>query len=151
MITELKGNLWDYHVNGEWCCITTNGFVKLTGECVMGKGVAFQAKYRFPNLPMELGARIKEDGNHVFTFSSYRLITFPVKHKWWELADLDLIKRSAEELYDYLDAAGSIKRVYLPRPGCGNGMLTWKLVKPVLESVWQPHADKFEIMVINNE
>jgi len=34
----------------------------------------------------------------VFYFPEYGLITFPVKHNWWEAADLDLIDRSAREL-----------------------------------------------------
>ena len=31
--------------------ITTNGFVKATGECVMGRGCALTAKRLYPQLP----------------------------------------------------------------------------------------------------
>jgi hypothetical protein len=48
------------------------------------------------------------------------LITFPVKHTWWEAADLDLIERSARELLKMIEVKKIQEAIYLPRPGCGN-------------------------------
>lgn len=59
------------------------------------------------------------------------LVIFPVKHAWYEPADLDLIRQSAIELLT-LTAAQGWKTVLLPRPGCGNGQLTWDQVRPVI-------------------
>lgn len=127
---EVKGNLWDYPA--DWRVITTNGFVKKNGECVMGRGCAFEAKKKFPELAKELGWRIKEGGNTPYRFTKWGLITFPVKHNWWEKADLELIKQSAEILN--IDATNHPDmQIVMPRPGCGNGQLKWEDVKPLLE------------------
>jgi hypothetical protein len=100
----------------------------------MGRGVAVQAKVKYSGLAKALGKAILEKGNHVHYFEiSGGLASFPVKHNWWEKADLDLIKRSADELVVLVDSLIGIEKVALPRPGCGNGRLAWKTVKPVLE------------------
>jgi len=98
----LSGDIWDWYGKST-IVISTNGFVKNNGECVMGRGVAFQAKNRFPPLPRLLGRHIGLHGNGVFLFLQYDLITFPVKHNWWEKADPILIERSAKQLVSLLD------------------------------------------------
>jgi hypothetical protein len=133
---EIKGNIWDYHdIHGPWIVIPTNGYVKKNGECVMGRGLAFDAKVRFEKLPFELGERIREYGNVVFTFWDYHIITFPVKHNWWEKADLKLIEESAKELKEIMRYNFSQIQVpiYVPWVGCGNGGLDKKDVRPILE------------------
>lgn len=98
-----KHNIWGLHAKGEWICITTNGVVKRSGEAVMGRGCAREAAQRFPDLPWALGARLDHLGNIPHRFDFERLYTFPVKHVWWERADLDLIKTSARLLTKDLD------------------------------------------------
>lgn len=127
---EIKSDLW----SPEWDlrCITTNGFVKNNNECVMGRGVAFQAKNKYPQLAKIVGQLIRESGNHVYHLSDYSIATFPVKHNWWEKANLMLIRQSIIELETLVDIMPEIKKVALPRPGCGNGKLTWEEVKPLV-------------------
>jgi len=141
---EVSGNIWDYHNKGDWIAITTNGDVKSNGEAVMGKGVALQAKRRFPELPYELGQAIKVYGNRVILLDGMmkvrKIFSFPVKHHWWEKASLELIKESAENLAAIL-ATSSV--LYTVRPGCGNGGLDWKDVKPILEEYFD---DRFVIV-----
>ena len=127
---EITGNIWDYYDKGNWIVLTTNGTVRKDGACVMGRGVALQAKQRFPNLPFMLGSFISITGNKSYWFRSYRIITFPVKHNWWEKAILGLIENSCNLLVKDFPANFPI---YMVRPGCGNGGLEWKDVKPVLE------------------
>lgn len=139
---EINGNLWDYHTKGEWIVITTNGFVKKNGAAVLGAGIAKQATLRYPLLEMELGQRIRSGGNNVNVFSQYRLITLPVKHKWIEPANTDLIRRSIGQLQSVVINL-NLKKIYLPRPGCGNGRLDWEMdVKPLLINL----SDKFVIV-----
>ena len=126
---EVFGNLWYFP---GIIAITTNGFVKRDGSCVMGRGCAKEAAVRFEWLPRKLGAAISKHGNHVFYFPEYRLITFPVKHVWWEPADPKLIERSARELLETINNLKTPEPVYLPRPGCGNGQLRWENVKEIL-------------------
>ncbi len=138
---EVFGNLWEFD---GIIAITTNGFVKRDGTCVMGRGCARQAAVRFPELPGKLASRISAEGNHVFNFPEYRLITFPVKHNWWEAADLDLIERSARELLKIIEVKKIKEAIYLPRPGCGNGRLKWEEVKKFLSPILKP--DQFHIV-----
>lgn len=133
---EITGDIWHFHSEGNFIVISTNGFVKNNGQNVMGRGVALQAAQRFPNLAAELGVKIKEDGNQVYCFREYRIITFPVKHTWFESADIDLIKKSTEQLLklsQHLAMLNVVTQIYLPLVGCGNGKLLWKDVKPILE------------------
>lgn len=128
---QVTGNLWTLPADAR--CITTNGAVTKNGLAVMGRGVAAQAKSRWPGLPGILGESIQERGNHVADLwkptGKPVLVSFPVKHHWREVADLDLIKRSCGELMDLADRLG-LQAVLLPRPGCGNGRLDWAQVGP---------------------
>ncbi len=127
---EVVGNLWDYPADVR--IITTNGTRRKDGECVMGRGCAKEAKDRFPALPKALGERIKAEGNHPYPFEEYGLISFPVKHNWYEKADLILIRTSALQLARMLDPD---KLYVLPRPGCGNGGRSWSEVRPLLKDL----------------
>lgn len=124
------------------CCITTNGTVKANGEAVMGRGCAAEAKARIPGLARSLGNYLKEHGNRVMAhatrgaggiFYHPQLVFFPVKHQWFEHADLALIRRSAEQLSDMVTGTDYV--AVLPRPGCGNGHLRWEDVKPVIAPI----------------
>lgn len=141
---EFQGDLWDYYDQKEyWLVCTTNGHVKKSGECVMGAGIAKEVAKRFPEFPGRLGAEIRLTGNSVYIFPVQRIITFPVKHHWRENADLELIEKSAQELLNYFNGEHLIPfegpyeddetKVVCPRPGCGNGNLSWSIVKPVIE------------------
>jgi hypothetical protein len=126
---ESIGDLWGFHDDGHYIVVPTNGSLNKKGYAVMGKGVALEAKKRFPTLPKELGECISIWGNVVYIFHAHRLITFPTKTDWQAGASLTLIERSARQLASLVlpDA------VYMPRVGCGEGGLTWDAVKPILQ------------------
>ena len=111
---EIIGNFWDYHNQSHIIAITTNGFVKSSGECVMGRGCAREARDTFPGIAKRLGSLIKEHGNHVY-YLGLGIVSFPVKHNWWENADPALIERSAKELVGLADKDGW-KSIIIPRP-----------------------------------
>lgn len=105
----------------------------------MGRGIALEAKERYPWLATELGRALRKQGNHVFPWSAEFLgsrgpviVAFPVKPErddygrpgWMAMADLTLIERSAMELFD-LSNRWDFQDIVLPRPGCGNGGLKW--------------------------
>jgi hypothetical protein len=129
---EITGDLWDRHDAGSWIVVTTNGVIKRDGSCVMGRGIARQAKDRFPRLPFELGAKIEARGNVVFSFPQYRIYTLPTKHDWRERADLDLIVSGCHQLVEIVTTD---QVVYLVRPGCGNGGLAWNIVQSAIAPV----------------
>jgi hypothetical protein len=131
---EIKGNLWDYFGRkGYVVLITTNGYVRKNGECVMGKGCAAEAKAAIPGLAKQLGEKILQSGNKVYWFGEkgFYLMSFPVKDFWWERARLGLIRESAYELKRIATGNPDVKFV-LPRPGCGSGNRTWDEVEPML-------------------
>lgn len=136
---EIAGDLWEAHALGHWVTITTNGVVTREGRCVMGRGVAKQAAMKFPTLALALGDEITEYGNIVHFFPAFRIIAFPVKHHWRDTADPKLIVKSAKGLVDRLarlvDPERTIKAIYMVRPGCGNGGLTWNQVRPILAPI----------------
>jgi hypothetical protein len=131
---EILGDLWDYGLPAI-VLITTNGTVKKpSGECVMGRGCALEAKMRFPGIARRLGQQIKDHGNRVHVLEPGKIWSFPVKHNWWDTADLALIAQSAQELAAEAVTRDTV-RFILPRPGCGNGKLGWWQVRPVPEKL----------------
>lgn len=130
-------DLW--HVpHADATVITTNGFVKKNGRAVMGRGCALEAARRYPRLPRLLGRMIQADGNHVYDLWKPRgqpvIVSFPVKRAWWERADPALIARSADELVEKADRLGW-QIVAMPRPGCGNGQLSWDAISHLLTAL----------------
>ena len=130
---ELTGDLWEVEADAR--VITTNGAVRKDGQAVTGRGVALQAKERWPIVASRLGAHLRVHGNVPSILSVHEgpLISLPVKHHWRERADLSLIRLSLQLLVKLVDDFG-LQRVVLPRPGCGNGGLSWPDVKPLLEA-----------------
>lgn len=125
---EVVGNLWKYPADVR--VITTNGTITRAGECVMGRGCALEAKKMYPDLPKRLAAAIKTGGNNPHVFADLNLMSFPVKHHWFERADLLLIRSSALQL---ARIAKDGRTYVLPRPGCGNGKREWAEVAPLLK------------------
>lgn len=117
---KVFGNLWNLPATHR--VITTNGMIRNNGTAVMGKGIALQARNRYPGIDLELGKLISKYGNHVFILS-HGLVSFPTKHHWREPSDLKLIERSAMELAETF-CDNSEVTILLPPPGCGNGGLT---------------------------
>lgn len=97
----------------------------------MEKGIALQAKQRYPKLPLKLGEKLKNFGNHVYVFEEYKIITFPTKNNWRDNSTYELIKSSCDNLYvicRYLD----IKKIVMPMVGCSNDGLKWSEVKKII-------------------
>lgn len=141
-MTEIKGNIWDYHRVGGYVVVPTNGFVKKNGMAVMGRGLAQQCARKFPQMPASLGTCLQIWGNQVIEYPDpMRIFTFPVKHNWWEKADMGLIARSCNEIMHILEQRKL--NVYIPRVGCGNGQLPWEVVKPIL---FQLLDDRFMVV-----
>lgn len=129
---EVKGDMWQSPAH--FYIICTNGVLSENGSLVMGKGIALEAKKRFPGLPQKLGMWVREWGNRVFICHEELLITFPTKRHWRDDSDLWLIEQSAKQVVEIVDKY-EIKSVAMPRPGCGAGNLSWTQVKPWLVNI----------------
>ena len=128
---EVYGDIWDY-LGKAVIVITTSGSLTRDGRAVLGRGCARQAAERFPNLALQLGAMLQEQGNHVHNLGN-SLVSFPVEESAWALPDLRLIARSARELKELADREGW-ETIVVPRPGCGGGGLSWHEVRSLLMS-----------------
>ena len=154
---EVTGNLWTYKTpdgrDPDVRVITTNGTVKKNGEAVMGRGCAAEAKVRWPQMALALGRLIQQRGNipHLLVMASEgqpAIWSFPVKHQWFQKADLDLIHQSAtllvQECCAYADDWTDRDAVIvMPRPGCGNGRLNWEDVREVIAPILD---DRFHVI-----
>lgn len=140
---EEFGDFWT--IPADYRCITTNAILRKNGNAILGKGIALQARRRYPDLEITLGKLIRIYGNHVFNLGN-GLISFPTKWHWREDSDIELIKRSAQEIV-FLLKDDPAKRVLLIRPGCNNGNLHWSGVKPFIQNILSD--DKF--IIVNNE
>lgn len=136
-------DLWSFRHQLKYALvIPTNGMTKYDGSAVMGAGLAKQATMFYPRIAQGLGTRLREHGNHVFWFPTYRVLTFPTKHDWREKASSKLIKQSAEEVLAWWESEQrppGVTTIVVPRVGCGLGGLDWYDVRDVLNEVWRPH------------
>lgn len=126
--------------------VTTNGVLKKDGKAVMGAGIAKSARDAFIGIDVKLGQMLRAYGNHTAHLGKYNynymgsdipmhILTMPTKHHWKDNSDINLIKRSAEELMILANIIG-LKTIYMPAPGCNNGHLDWETqVKPILEPI----------------
>jgi len=142
LLSERHGNLVEeIWKPGGYIGITTNGFVKNNGECVMGRGIAKTLRDLCPGLAGEIGSAIQQYGNLPHVFHDYRVWTFPVKHNWWEMADLELIAQSARAImrleHNY--------EMHFNRPGSGNGRLDWQTVWNVIEPIFGPSERNYYV------
>lgn len=141
---EVEGDLWEYPADVR--AITTNGTVR-NGKNVMGVGCALEAKQRFRGIDEILGGLITKHGNRAFRLNlgtpSTTILTFPVKHKVEQKADLQLIADSCMQSFDMANKFGW-QNVLIPRPGCGAGGLNYENeVREVLRLILD---DRFKII-----
>jgi len=133
---EIVANFWTTHKRFDAIVCPTNGVIKKNGELVMGGGLAKQFKERFPYVPFAWGQMVQESGNHICLYEHEELpdlLSFPSKKHWRDNSDIELIRRSADELVALTDQRG-YARVLVPRVGCGLGGLTWQKVRPIMAS-----------------
>lgn len=133
---EITGDLWE--VEADTRVITTNGAVNSRGCAVMGRGVALQCKQRYPGIERMYG-RWLECNTLGITFllsappDLKPIVFFPVKYDWRDKASIPLILKSLGGLIELVEDK-QWERVVMPRPGCGNGGLSWELVGPILRA-----------------
>ncbi len=116
--------------NAEYRCILTNGALTGEGEAILDTPSALQAATRYHGLASDLGRLIASRGNHVHLIRA-GVVSFPARQYQWAKPSPQIIERSARELAELVGTAKTL----LPRPGCGDGELTWEAVCPLLASL----------------
>lgn len=150
------GNMWTAFDETALFLLTTNSTVKRNGALVMGRGIARQARDRFPGLDAALGKRIKNvcgsQGQYGLLVSprwpKAKLGAFQVKRHYSQPASLDLIRQSTAALCAWC-AKHPAATVAVNFPGIGNGRLRREDVLPIIMqlpdqvTIWEyPPVDK---------
>ncbi len=144
----MYGNMWDEFGSVDLFMITTNSYVEQSGELVMGRGIAGQAKHDFPQIAKDFGSMVLKECGHLGKYGvlihpewpHVHIGAFQVKYSFSTKASLDLIQYSVNELISYLDPS---VMVALNFPGIGNGGLKRSKVLPIINKlpnnvyVWQ--------------
>jgi O-acetyl-ADP-ribose deacetylase (regulator of RNase III) len=127
-------------------CFTSNGIITSNNRLVMGAGVAKKFKNKFSNIDYKAAKLVKENGNKCQLIGNFvtkaedkkeyqiNVVAFPTKYHWKDNSDLDLIKKSAQELIELANHY-NWKLIALPKPGCFNGNLYWPIVKKEIEKI----------------
>lgn len=143
-------------------CITTNESLNVRGECIMGAGIAKQAKNYWPDIPLLLGNQISAGNKGVQVIKQVEttdIVSFPTKpgdtevgtegftllpkfqerfpvgtvaQGWAFMSSIDIIKTSVDELVD-LAHDREWNTVAMPVPGVGFGGLPRNEVMALLE------------------
>jgi O-acetyl-ADP-ribose deacetylase (regulator of RNase III) len=128
-----RGNLLDAKVDALVNAVNAVG--------VMGKGIALQFKYAFPE--NYIAYKKASERNEIAVgkvlvvpvndLNGVKfIINFPTKQHWRNPSKLQWVKDGLKDLSEQIDKY-NIKSIALPALGCGNGGLDWVVVKPVIE------------------
>lgn len=132
-----RGDMWSQFGMGGLFMLTTNPIIKRDGSVVMGRGIALQAKKRFPKLPFDfarqltrrLGRGLPKVGT-IGRYGGQAVGYFMVKRHWQHPAELSIIADSVTALIPF---SRQYSIVNLNFPGIGNGKLKREDVLPLLE------------------
>lgn len=110
-------------------------------EGVMGKGIAFQFKEKFPDNYLHYVEACRtgecQIGKVFFCEDKGKLIAnFPSKNRWRQPSQLSYISSGLISLVEGLQKR-VIRSVAIPPIGCGNGGLSWPVVKEMIEKAFE--------------
>lgn len=133
------GNMWTAYTTADLFLVSTNSTIRQDGALVMGRGIARQAKERFPGLDAALGRQVQalcgNQGIYGLLVSprwpAAKLGAFQVKRHYSQPARLELIRRSTAALCTWC-ADHPDTSVHLNYPGIGNGRLHREAVLPII-------------------
>ncbi|MBX3058867.1 MAG: hypothetical protein KF770_20570 [Anaerolineae bacterium] len=137
------GDMWTAYTAADLFLITTNSTLKKSGHAlVMGRGIARQAKERFPGLDVALGRQIQAlCGNQGIygllaspRWPAAKLGAFQVKRHYSQAASLELVRRSTAALRAWCTEHPDTS-VHLNYPGIGNGRLRHEVVLPIVSQL----------------
>ncbi len=128
MIKFVTGDIFNSNAD---CLINT-----VNCEGVMGKGIAYQFKIRFPQNNLEYireceTGKLKVNTIHYYKEDGIWIVNFPTKNKWREKSKIDYIEKGLEQLTSFI-IQHNPQTIAIPPLGCGNGGLNWDIVKSII-------------------
>jgi O-acetyl-ADP-ribose deacetylase (regulator of RNase III) len=120
-------------------------------EGVMGKGLAYQFKIKYPKNNHEYVKACRSGkltiGNGLLYPENDKLIyNFPTKDKWREKSQYDYIKLGLIDLSKKI-IEHKILSISIPPLGCGNGGLEWGKVNEIITGVLSDATKKSRIII----
>jgi len=134
MIRFTRGNLLNSPASALVNTVNTVG--------VMGKGIALQFRETFPHNyqvyrdackkgKLQVGELLVVKDSNLLT-GEKQIVNFPTKTHWRMPSQYVYIERGLIALRAYVQEH-RMASLAMPAPGCGNGGLTWSIVKPMIE------------------
>lgn len=120
-------------------------------EGVMGKGIAYQFKQRYPENFKDYqracqSGELRPGKLHHFFEGGKQIINFPTKDKWRNPSKMEYIESGLDELAPLIQAL-AIKSIAIPPLGSGNGGLAWAQVRELIEAKLAETAKTTDIFV----
>ena len=122
---------------------------------VMGKGLALQFKEKFPEnfiMYKEWCVDSPEIGSiFIWRENNKYIINFPTKIHWKDPSKLEYIEESTVTLTDWIinvDKDFEVKKIAIPKVGCGLGGLDWNIVKPKIIEILNRYLKDTDIEVL---
>ena len=133
-IKEIAGNILDTN------CQTIVNTVTCVG--IMGKGIALEFRYRYPDMFKAYEILCKEEKikpGLLFLWEESKpwILNFPTKNHWKDPSKIDYIKSGLEYFADNYVRL-SITSIAFPRLGTTSGGLNWKDVKQLMYEHLEP-------------
>ena len=133
-IVEIRGNIF------ESSCQTVVNTVNCVG--VMGKGIAFEYKHRFPEMYASY-ARLCEKKQlqpgllQLWTKNTPWILNFPTKNHWKYPSKIDYLENGLAKFAETYSARG-ISSIAFPELGTSSGGLQWSEVKILMYKYLEP-------------
>lgn len=162
MINIVKRDFFKYLGKPNTICFWTGNLtVTSRGRAVMGAGLAKELVSRYDSIKVDTGRIlsqyttskvVKDKFNNSVSIQEHLgcvpvypglLSMFPVKYGYWEKADLEVIKKSAESLRRVAESRPT-KHIVVNFPGIGAGGLKYTDVYKVIEHI----LDVYNITVL---
>lgn len=129
MIKYVTGNIFDSPTQVIVNPVNTVG--------VMGKGLAYSFKVRYPNMfsiyqSLCATGKLKIGDIYLHRDNDYWILLFPTKRNWRDASNLIYIESGLNTFVrTYKDL--EITSIAFPKLGCGCGQLNWNDVKKLME------------------
>lgn len=120
-------------------------------EGIMGKGIAYQFKIRFPEnnksyIKACKSGELKIGKIHFFTENGITVINLPTKDKWRQPSKMEYVEEGMDNLVALLPKLG-VKKIAIPSLGCGNGGLLWEKVKKMIEEKIGGLKEEYDFLI----
>ena len=103
----------------------------------MGKGIALKFKEKYPNNYIAYktacdNKEVKIGKMFIYKENNKIIINFPTKQHWYNDSRIEYIEEGLKDLVKVLYSL-NIESIVMPAIGCGNGGLSWELVKKTIK------------------